>query len=64
MRPSNNESKNESSPNINLIAPNGACLASYNGDTDIDGEDLGRFILNFGGLGLDKLALNFGKDNC
>ena len=42
----------------------GTCPGDDDGDKDVDGEDLAAYILDDGGLGLDELASNFGKENC
>ena len=40
------------------------CPGDFNGDGDVDGVDLADYIFDYGGLGLDVFAANFGKKNC
>ena len=40
------------------------CPGDFDGDKDVDGAHLVRYIHDSGGLGLDVFAINFGKVNC
>jgi hypothetical protein len=47
-----------------IAALESTCPGDFDSDKDVDGADLAAYILDDGGLGVDILASNFGKENC
>ena len=43
-------------------APN--CPGNYDGDSDVDGDDLMEYMLDAAGVSLENFAAAFGRENC
>jgi hypothetical protein len=47
-----------------VVVSESTCPGDFNGDRDVDGEDLADYVVDAGEIALDVFAFNFGEFNC